>query len=956
MMRAMLFFLMAWIRPGFADEPPVDQDALNAWWQGAGNIWMGKDAYQAEGTTFDAGACRYSFDEGVLIPLFSGQKPVGIRRIGLVFIGQGTMEVDFPDRADAWSFANHMVLKAGKDPAEMAAVANQEAPYRVPIENGFIVSADPAVQRVLFDLDPIGSGVMIKEGEEGIDEMYVVTEGRGKARAKAIATNLFPNRRRILQLMGLDPQAMLRQDRFLHEVFGTPAEEMRMIAEFRTEDHYRVAQPIGGNLARGEHDRWLSCYRDPQGFYDSGYETLVFSHGQDSDGGLHFRRFSGERLQPGEDGRMASPHWAPVYAETEIVAKPRGFGGNEIDAMVESKLTFRALGQHRQALTLSLPNWASIPDTYELTALETEDGDPIAYASLYALLTQGAGETPIVSNALDISDDGTAQIADSEDATSTTTSSDSASLSAGTDLSADTVDFDSLDSFGDQPTSAATLQLNNEYTRRNRLEIAAVLPKLVAPGEETTVVMRWKVRWPFSTMVSRDSSEGSTAVRNLGPTTGAQYFVPEILPRTGIGHWETATTVGVPGMGLRNYDVAVTGDTMREWQTEDGWKWVRAESDGARKPAVAVGRWQDFYDPRAMGLPAVAVHLFGKDAWALESFPPEVRRVLFFLEKFLPDYPFDEVDIFQAPTGIGGASSYVSSNSTDLVAMQTFMKASVGTSEGERENDYIAQTILASQLTSQYWGEAILPASARDRWVTEGLSDAYGMYYVRAALEEDGFNAFYGRLDALKKNIEGIWERRREAGDRFDVKYLPLSMSGSVASDVSGKLLADYRLYFWAHMLRKRIGDGPFFATIDQLAKDRMYGWVTSEDVKRAFEEASGQDLTAFFDQWVHMGLIPELRGFVRVKQGSDGPVLQGCVKSDQPFGHVELPVRVVLPGDDKQVLEALVDVKNGWGSFEIPGVGEGSEVELDPEGYILTYGRKVQMDAWDEGCPTTES
>ena len=270
--------------PAPAPTPPTDQGELETWWRAAGELWMDETAYKADGTSFDGGVCRYDLTEGVIIPVFTGRKPVSERRVGLVFIGKGTLTMSFPDKADAQAFANHMVLRAGRDPKEFAAIAHGDAPYVVPIENGLILSADPDVQRTLFDLEPIGAGVVIKEAEEGgeIDEYYTVTENRGKTRAKITATNLIPQRRRLLQLSGIDPLAMLRQDRFLYEELGAPKDDLRFIADFRTADHYRVAEPLQGGVGPGgESDRWLTCYRDPTGFLDSGYETMVFAHGID---------------------------------------------------------------------------------------------------------------------------------------------------------------------------------------------------------------------------------------------------------------------------------------------------------------------------------------------------------------------------------------------------------------------------------------------------------------------------------------------------------------------------------------------------------------------------------------------------------------------------------------------------------------------------------------------------
>ena len=125
-----------------------------------------------------------------------------------------------------------------------------------------ILSADPQVEYVLLEKMPVGSGVFrTTKGEESYDkdgklifsEEYVVTESRGKLKAKMISTNMLAQRTLRLEEAGLDPIAMLRQDRMLHEEFEFPGEHLRAIADFRTDDRFHVASLDGaGNRPGGD--------------------------------------------------------------------------------------------------------------------------------------------------------------------------------------------------------------------------------------------------------------------------------------------------------------------------------------------------------------------------------------------------------------------------------------------------------------------------------------------------------------------------------------------------------------------------------------------------------------------------------------------------------------------------------------------------------------------------------
>ena len=137
--------------------PPVDPTALQEWWKAAGQLRLGDTAYRvSKEVQFKDGVCDVRLNKGMLIPVYTGTAPVSERVVGIVFVGDGDLSVRFPERADAWAFANHMVRWGGKERSKMAPVAAQRSNYAVDIEQGLILSADPRVQKLIYDLEPVG--------------------------------------------------------------------------------------------------------------------------------------------------------------------------------------------------------------------------------------------------------------------------------------------------------------------------------------------------------------------------------------------------------------------------------------------------------------------------------------------------------------------------------------------------------------------------------------------------------------------------------------------------------------------------------------------------------------------------------------------------------------------------------------------------------------------------------
>ncbi|MFH1468759.1 MAG: hypothetical protein ABIO70_30505 [Pseudomonadota bacterium] len=925
--------------PPAASLSPVDQPTLDTWWHATNTLWTAETSYKVQGKHFEDGVCAWDFDDGVFIPVYNGEAPVAERQVGVVFIGQGTVSMSFPEPGDAAAFANHMVRQAGADPRDFAAIAAGEAPFETAITRGMIISADPAVQRLLYDLEPIGAGVIYHENTaEGVDAEYVVTEGRQRLRDRAVATNLLPTRRNALVEEGLDPVAMLRQDRLMGGELGVPGEDLRLVADFQTDTPFRVAAESGRTASGGDYDRWLTCYRDGMGQSSLGYRTSAFTFGKDNDGDHHFQRFSGQAWTTATDIDDPRPplRLEPVSAEIEVSAKPANFFSNEQHAEVDSTLTLRAVGGPVRHVVLRLPTAHIVVGSFKIQDLSVVDGATLARVSLTADLAhrdqkgreRGADE---VGGAPD------------EDATASPDGVDGDG--SGTDLSgtvaaaADAAQTDVASV--DEGFSDGSRELFSQTSQRT--EIIALLPEAVPEGEEVRVHFAWEANWPYANW----SWDGAP----LGSTTGFQPVLPEVLPELYENAWDYRLTMSVPGTTLRTLSVAASGDTIEKWDDIEGTgrRWVTTDGKHAHEPGVAIGQWKEREEPAAADLPGVSAHLFFKHASALPSFPPEVRRVVSFLERFLPGFPQREVEVWQGASVFSGTAERKGFYATayGLVGMTTVAQHSsagadleVGQASAvEHENPYLAQTMVARQVAHQYFGETMAPATERDRWLDEALSDAYALFYLRAAIGKDAFDE---RLDAVREGLEDPTERAATLG-QTNRYHRPYSLTGATyASDISHKLRAEYGLYVVAQMLRHKIGDQPYFMAIDRMVGARQGGSLSTERFQQLMEAASGQDLSDFFAFWIHGGLIPTVTLQTRVDPQDNGRLtVHGCLVSDVPFGTFEVPVQLFEPSTGK-IAGGPVKVEDGLGRFDVAGWKTEPELELDPELRILAYGRKL--------------
>ena len=922
-------------------DDTLDQRGLDTWWEASADMWIGNDAYEAKGTSYSDGQCSAEFTDGIIIPVYTGKEPLSERVVGVLFVGKGELSVDLPNRADAWSLANHMVTTGERTEEEMRAVARDNAPFKTGIERAVILSADPAVEKMLLDKMPVGSGVYRTATEDGVNEEYVVTESRGKVRAKMISTNMLPQRALMLERAGMDPMAMLRQDRLMNEGLGFPTGQLRRIADFRTTDRFHVASHEGVGVGPTGFDSWMTCFNDPLGQSDIGEESIVFTHGEDVEGARHLQRLAGKPypLAKGEKVPRPSVMMEAVKADTQITLKPVQ-RRNYMSVTVDSLLTVRAKGADLRHVALALPTEGSPLRQFKLLGVETLDGEKVSYVGLHAdeafsvqksqestsdamatTIDEGADvmdsvstPEPNLAGAGGAGDRTTDMVSGDEDGTDSSAFSDAENM--GGPLFPDTIspDFQDFELIAETPFN---------------FEIFILLPQVVPEGETVQFRVKWRTLWK--------NNQRSWGGSFLGATTGAKRFLPDLLPSPGGTVWHATTEVDLAPARFFPLEAVVSGNTITEEVLDDGWRKIISEEKHARNASVGSGKWVKHRDPPADGLPAVQVGLNSIDRRALGEFPPEIRRVVSFLQRFLPQLGADELEVFHGPDMLptSAQSNGFRSDRAGLIELRDIKTFAVGdNSLIDKQYPGITQYMLARQVAAQYWGQRTPPNSTRDMWVTTALADAYAAFYIRGAL---GKNAWEKRVEAVRKRLK----RAREDRDTQRLRR-PISLTEpEKLTDVSSRLRGDYGFYLIAHGLRDRIGQPAFFLGLDRLAQRRQHVPVTTADLQAVFEETSGEDLSDFFDFWVHGGRFPKVTLKYALEEREDGKKdVFGCIESDIPFGSFDVPVSVE---DGMGKVAALVDVDDGQGQFTVQGRTGDVEVVLDPTKQLVYYGVSVK-------------
>jgi len=965
--------------PGDAPEAREDQYLLDAW-DDLYDLRLGKDARWADKTTFRDGLCTAHLRTGVIVPVTSGKKVLEERPVGAVFFGEGELEVRFENKEEALFFANHMFAAGEMTREELAPIVALEEPYRTPIDRGILFTADSQLDTVLRRLDPVGSGfkdsddsmVAAEATDRGVDAEYVVTSSEGELKAKLFSRNLLPDRRRALARSGMDPSEALQFDRMLHDAWGVPWQQLRMIMEFRsTKHHYHPGHgkrqnPYLGNTA----DRWLSCFRDGTDHLDTGLRAQVFSHAVDNDRKRYLTRFSTQRFFPGDDGPLPPLRVEPVSADVEVEVEL--LRRVNMVSKVQSRLTVRALEDGVQHLLIRTPR----DESYRNPQLVGRKNWRISQLGIVTSGRFSEVETveALAFMGLGISQPSAASGAQNTWAATGDTTGAAASVDVGggpsTSLGGGATGPSSLQDNSDDPFAIFNSLDNSDQASSYEVgqpvgdpqTLIVALPRPLAAGEEITLAFDWEATWPWGNFAVISGAEGA-ATRSLGVTTGPRSVVPRFLPEAGGNRWDFDIDVTVPP---KRIEIASSGDTMDTAVDEGGWVTVSSSGRKGRNPAVALGRWASHEEPPQMGMPGVRALYDKSQRDAAYDTPTQVRQTLDFMRRFMPLPQNLELEVYQHKDWLPRA--YLNqprmTSHAGLVQMRQIKVGDKVTEAGTiGDFEYVQQKMLAQGVVGQVWGQRIVPASQRDAWISDALTEAFSFFYVRAALSREendyrGFAEVEDQLEETRRLIETGDENFNTTGTQNTRRrFMSLTDGGSFAIS-SPAVFRAYSFYVLGRMLRERVGDYAFFAAIDQLGEGSTNRRITTEDLRASLEATSGQDLEDFFAYWVRGGYIPEVMAEYRRELQPDGQTtVHACITTDVPFGRFDLPIAVGtgLPdkmprGKDKAVavrervadeaVGGMIEVVDGRAAFTVTDMQEGSTVLPDPFGLILAYSR----------------
>jgi aminopeptidase N len=345
-----------------------------------------------------------------------------------------------------------------------------------------------------------------------------------------------------------------------------------------------------------------------------------------------------------------------------------------------------------------------------------------------------------------------------------------------------------------------------------------------------------------------------------------------------------------------HYTVVANGALQEEKNLPGHKKLTHWNESAPLSPKVMVIGVADFavdHPGDAMGIPVYNYVFQENKEIGFKSYAYALQILPFYIRHIGP-YPFEKCGNVQSKTRFGGLEN----------ASAIFYFENSVNSPG-------VESLMAHEIAHQWFGDAATETQWQHLWLSEG----FATYMTHCYLENK-----YG-IDTLKKGME----KDRDKLIAFEKKRFTPIVDTSIKDDYM-KLLNpnSYEKGGWVlHMLRRRIGDENFWKGISTYYATYRNKNASSADLEKIMSTVSGQDLHAFFHEWLDKPGHPQLKMEHDYNADKKELTISFTQTGDQLF---EFPLEFSTDGTMH-----TVTIKDKITTIQIPLTQAPADLRIDP-------------------------
>jgi aminopeptidase N len=220
--------------------------------------------------------------------------------------------------------------------------------------------------------------------------------------------------------------------------------------------------------------------------------------------------------------------------------------------------------------------------------------------------------------------------------------------------------------------------------------------------------------------------------------------------------------------------------------------------------------------------------------FAIQGFAPANPSLKLFSQTVAP-YPYEKLALIVGATRFGGME-----NSSAIVFPSSLFapRPQESLSSVFKIRQRLVE-VIAHEIAHQWFGDSVTESTWSDLWLSEGFAEYFAGLFIQRYEGEAAFQRYM----------------TQEAENYFNYEKVTLTPIHDTETEDLFKLLNanNYQKGAWVlHMLRSELGDDLFFRGIHTYYETHKNSTANTDDLRAAFEKASGRDLKDFFARWIY--------------------------------------------------------------------------------------------------------
>src|SRR5580658_8496644 len=234
--------------------------------------------------------------------------------------------------------------------------------------------------------------------------------------------------------------------------------------------------------------------------------------------------------------------------------------------------------------------------------------------------------------------------------------------------------------------------------------------------------------------------------------------------------------------------------------------------------------------------------------------------------------------------------------------------------------------LVANQVSRQWFGTLVSPTTRNHMWLENGMARYSEMLY--------------------EEHVNGQGAMDNEIHDAY-VEALTVDQPPMIQA----ARLEDYSPEYWAttggkgaavlQMLRNVMGDDAFMKVLKEYPARFAWKSANTDDFHKICEEAYGQSLNWFFQQWVESSGAPEFKMEYTVFRTQKGFRVMGKITQDLDLFRMPVTLRVETEGNPE---EKTIEVVGTSSEFVVETYGKPKNIVLDPKGLVLRFSTDARV------------